>query len=168
MWLALLLPLSVAASAAAEENLLGCRKLEAPEARLACYDRVVDRAQAQITPGAPEGEPRASSLEPTERDEKSVRERLFGRPAAESAQALRQSYGVEAPREIASKVSATERAGDRKLVITLENGQVWRQAETASFALRSGDSVEIEAGLAGAYYLRRNGAGRTIRVKRVR
>jgi hypothetical protein len=27
--------------------------------------------------------------------------------------------------------------------------------------------VQIEAGLAGSYYLRRNGSGRTIRVKRI-
>ena len=54
------------------------------------------------------------------------------------------------------------------LQITLENGQIWRQAEYTSFALRTGDSVEIEAGLAGSYYLRRNAKGRSIRVKRVR
>jgi hypothetical protein len=65
-------------------------------------------------------------------------------------------------------VASSERGGDRLLLIALENGQVWRQAEYTSFALRSGDSVEIEAGLAGSYYLRRNGKGRSIRVKRVR
>ncbi len=168
LWLALLVPLSVAVQASAEDTLLGCRKLDAAEARLACYDRVVDRAREDITPGAPEAAPRASSLEPTTADEQSLRERLFGRPPAESARALRKSYGVEAPQEIASKVAAAERGGDRMLQITLENGQIWRQVEYTSFALRTGDSVEIEAGLAGSYYLRRNAKGRSIRVKRVR
>ncbi len=168
LWLALLVPLSVAAGAAAEDTLLGCRKVDAPEQRLACYDRVVDRARLEITPGAPEGEPRASSSEPTEQDDQSLRERLFGRPPAESARALHKTYGVEAPQEIASNVTAAELGADRQLVITLENGQVWRQAEYTFFPLHAGDSVGIKAGLAGSYHLRRNGRGRTIRVKRIR
>lgn len=53
-------------------------------------------------------------------------------------------------------------------MIELESGQVWRQAETTSFAIDSGDRVEIERGALGAYYLRRVGEGRSIRVKRER
>ena len=101
-------------------------------------------------------------------EEKSLRERLFGRPPAASAETLRKSYGGEAPREISAIVRAVESGGGRLLQITLENGQVWGQEDYGSFSLRAGDSIEIKAGALGSYYLRREGQGRSIRVKRVR
>jgi len=173
-WLALLIPLSATASAAEEESLLSCRMIDAADERLACYDRVVDRTREALTPEAPAPAPRASSSDgPTtsavEGDaDATLRERLFGRPASESERALRKTYGVESPDAIASKASAVARGGDRRLEITLDNGQAWRQEESVSFSVRVGDAIEIKAGALGAYYLQRNGKGRMIRVKRVR
>jgi hypothetical protein len=173
--LALLLSLSATPSAAEDETLLGCRAIEGSEERLACYDRVVDRVNREIAPGVPATEPRVSSSErpaaepPSSEapEDRTLRERLFGRSASESATALRRTYGIETPNEIASKVADAKRMGDKTYQIALENGQVWRQVEAVHFVVKSGDTVEIEAGLAGSYYLRRNGAGRTIRVKRI-
>lgn len=165
LWLALLIPFSAAGES--EETLLGCRATESDEERLACYDRVVDRARESITPGALSGAPRASSSVLPEAADAGLQEGLFGRPPAESAEAFRKSYGVKAAGEISSVVSAVQRGGDRLLQITLENEQVWRQADLESFSVQAGDSIEIKAGALGAYYLRRVGQGRTIRVKRV-
>jgi hypothetical protein len=170
--LALLVPLSVAGAAVAEESLLGCRRIDAAAERLACYDRVVDRARDELAPEAPPPEPQVSSVPAPRAEEapedRTLRERLFGRSESEGAQALRKTYGLDTPNEISASVSAAKLGGDRLLLITLANGQVWKQAETVSFSLHAGDTVEIEAGLAGAYYLRRNGKGRSIRVKRIR
>ena len=166
LWLALLIPFSAASEP--EETLLGCRANESAEERLACYDRVVDRARETITPGTLSGVPRASSSAPPEAEDAGLQEGLFGRPPAASAEAFRKSYGVETARQISSAVSAVQRGGDRLLQITLENEQVWRQVDLESFRVRAGDSIEIKAGALGAYYLRREGKGRTIRVKRVR
>lgn len=166
-WLALLLPLSAAASASAEETLLGCRAIDDAGARLACYDRVVDRVSAKVAPVAPPTEPRASSPASGAADERPRRERTFGRSPQATARELEESYGIETADELTAQVTAVRRGPDRLYVITLENGQVWRQAEAASFVIRAGDSAEIEAGALGAYYLRRNGKGRAIRVKRV-
>ncbi len=168
-WLALLIPLSAAAHAADDETLLSCRKIEAADARLACYDRVVDRAREEITPEAPAEAPRASSSEePADDPDTTLRERLFGRPAEESAQALRRTYGAEPPREISSKATAVSQTGSRLLEVTLENGQVWRQEDYGDFIVKAGDAIEIKAGALGSYYLQRNGKGRTIRVQRIR
>jgi hypothetical protein len=174
-WLALLLPLSVAGLASADETLLACRKVEAADARLACYDRVVDRAREEITPEAPAEEPRApssaapSSAKPKVDDaDATLRERLFGRPAEESAQALRRTYGAEPPKQISSTAAAVSRTGARLFEVTLENGQVWRQEDYGDFILKPGDAIEIEAGALGSYHLQRNGKGRTVRVQRVR
>jgi hypothetical protein len=169
---------------AADETLLGCRKLGADAERLACYDRVVDRVRAEMTPEDSPLAPVASSAatpppalradELSEEapsaeapEDRTLRERLFGRSESEGARALRKTYGLETPDEISATVSEAMRGGDHLLRITLDNGQVWRQAETVKFSMRAGDTVQIEAGVAGAYYLRRNGNGRTIRVKRV-
>ena len=166
LWLALLIPFSAAGES--EETLLGCRATESAEERLACYDRVVDRARESITPGALSGAPRASSSVPAEAADAGLQEALFGRPPAASAETFRKSYGVKAASEISSVVHAVQRGGDRLLQITLENEQVWRQVDLESFSARVGDAVEIKAGALGSYYLRRVGQGRTTRVKRVR
>jgi len=183
--LALLVPLSVATVAAAEETLLGCSKIGAADERLACYDRVVDAVRGELAPEAPPPGLKASSAAAPRADEpraedppaedprseasedRTLRERMFGRSESEGARALRKTYGLETPDEINATVSEAKRGGDHLLLLTLDNGQVWKQAETVRFSAHTGDTVQIEAGLAGAYYLRRNGKGRTIRVKRI-
>jgi hypothetical protein len=168
--LALLVPLSVATPAAAEETLLGCRRIGAADERLACYDRVVDAVREELAPEAPPAEPQASSASAPRAEvpeDRTLSERLFGRSDSEDARALRKTYGLQTAQEISANVSEATRGADRRLLITLDNGQVWRQSETLSFSLHAGDLVDIEAGVAGAYYLRRNGKGRTIRVKRI-
>lgn len=166
LWLALLVPLS----AAAQDTLLGCREIEDAAERVACYDRVVDRISGRNASGSPEnGAPRTPSSGTPADGGGAPQDELFGRSRVESERTLRQTFGIQAPPAgIAVKVAALARAPDRTLVITLDNGQVWRQAELVRFALRAGDAVEIESGALGAFYLRREGQGRTIRVKRVR
>ena len=59
------------------------------------------------------------------------------------------------------------RTADR-VIVTLENGQTWEQAEPeAHLALRPGDTVTIRRGMLGAFYM---SSDRThgLRVKRVR
>jgi hypothetical protein len=163
-WLALLLPLSATPSAAAEETFLGCRAIEDAEQRLACYDRVVDRLRAPAPPEAPAQEPRAAA---SEAPAATASEQGFGRTMSQRAKAIVESFGSEAPEELASRVTTAQLTGAGLYVISLENGQVWRQEEAVSFRIRSGDTAEIKAGALGAFYLRRNGKGRAVRVTRV-
>jgi len=168
-WLLLLVPLSAAAHAADDETLLYCRKIDAANERVACYDRVVDRTRETITPEAPAAAPRAAASEaPSADPDATLREQLFGRSAVESAKALRKTYGAEAPGQISSRAGEVRRTPQRLLELTLENGQVWRQEDYGSFPVRPGDVIDIKAGALGSYYLQRNKRGRTIRVARVR
>jgi hypothetical protein len=164
-WLALLLPLSAASAVAAEETLVGCRAIAEGGARLACYDRVVDRVVAEEAQAAPVKPSVAPPNEAAEGERQ--RERMFGRSPAAKVRTLERSYGIETPDRLTARVAGVTRSADRLVVITLENGQVWRQSESGSFVIGVGDSAEIEAGALGAYYLRRDGKGRAIRVKRV-
>ena len=174
-WLGLLIPLS----ASADETLLGCRSIEVESERLACYDRVVDRVKSEMTPEEPvTAGPRASSFEGAEplrglpasdpHVERSWRERWFGRSESADERTLRERYGAADEQRLVANVATAQRSGDRTWIVTLENGQVWRQTELSSFLVRPGDPVEIEAGALDAYYMRRVGRGKQIRVKRIR
>lgn len=192
-WLALLIPLSAAAEA--PESLLLCREIAGDAERLACYDRVVDRARAQLEPEAaqaasgPATEPRrtdpqtaasaggseapsapaaavAATAVRAEERSRSLGERWFGRSDSEDDRALRDLYGVSEVEELEAEVAAISKMPDRALEITLVNGQRWRQKEAVTFPLRVGDRVEIEKGALGAYYMRRESGGPRIAVKR--
>jgi hypothetical protein len=171
-WLLLLLPLSAAGES--PETLLTCRKIESATERLACYDRVVDRATTELTPEAAPLPPRASSspagaTAEAESDRAALRERGFGRSTEREDRVLREAYGAEEPpSEITADVVGVRRTGDQTVEFTLRNGQVWRQREAEAFALRAGDRVVIETGVFGGYYARRDGGGRRTSVKRVR
>jgi hypothetical protein len=171
LWLALLVPLSAAADEVPPETLLGCRAIADGAERLACYDRVVDRARTVLKADAP-GVPRSSSPEhaaASQGEPAAPGEGAFGRAPGQQDRALRETLGApEAPDSIESIVTAVTRGGDRRLTIVLDNGQTWKQEEFAAFALGVGDPVEIHARLLGAYYLRKGGKGREIRVERLR
>jgi tRNA-dihydrouridine synthase len=52
-------------------------------------------------------------------------------------------------------------------VVTLDNGQVWRQAETrASFEAHAGDAVTVSSGAIGSFWLATDVHNRT-RVERI-
>ncbi|MBM4385794.1 MAG: hypothetical protein FJ091_20795 [Deltaproteobacteria bacterium] len=161
-WLSLLLPLAAAGDPG--ETLLGCRKLSDAAERLACYDRVVDRAAQTIEPEVLATAPRASSSEP----ERSLRERLFGRSVEETDRALRDAYGVQTAAELTAVATAVKRGPDGRVVVTLDNGQVWRQTESRAFPLREGQTVRVREGALGSFYMNPVDGGRTAPVQRVR
>lgn len=168
---ACLLTFLFSAAALAEETLLQCRKIAGDGDRLACYDRVIDRLDGASTrpEQAPGGSTQAAASEPSG-DSPQAQKRsdgLFGRSAATSERALRETLGVERATSQPGVVAAVRRLPDRHLEITLESGQVWRQADSERVHVRAGDSVEIEAGALGAYYLRSSSGGRSVRVKRL-
>jgi hypothetical protein len=116
-----------------------CIKLDAPEARLACYEsrvaavfgqRAAQAAAARTAPPPPAvTEPvqqsQSSSARPRRREEKAQ--------AAEST----------AADDIVSRVNALREVVPNAWQITLENGQVWRQTVSKHYELRQGQQVRI-------------------------
>lgn len=51
-------------------------------------------------------------------------------------------------------------------IVTLGNGQVWRQVE-GRLKVKTGDTVSIQKTVAGGFFLQLNGEGRKVRVRRV-
>lgn len=159
------LPLSAAGQSA--DSLVACRAIAAGDERLACYDRVVDRARAELAPREREhGAPATAEVARGTPELPSAAESGFGR-SAQTAETMRRLYGVEEADSLAGEVAALRKGGDRTLEITLTNRQTWRQKDSTAFSLKVGDRVQIERGALGSYYLRREQGGRRIAVKRV-
>lgn len=180
----LLLPLLVLfplTSAAADlaGGLSQCATLSDGGQRLACFDRLaasIAAAPLAATPVAPN----TAAQSPTAGVAAVAPEPVVpaqapaATPATQpaAAPAASERFGLElqqAPVEQLEQIRATvvKRKKDPygKWVITLDNGQVWKQSESTSFSFAS-DQVTIERGLLGAFYLRADGQNKTIKVKR--
>ncbi|MBE0459401.1 hypothetical protein NDQ71_12650 [Pseudoalteromonas sp. KG3] len=68
--------------------------------------------------------------------------------------------------EISAVVTNVEEAPYGELIITLDNGQQWRQVGSDRLRLTNNDTVVIERGMFNSFLLKKAGQNRSIRVKR--
>lgn len=164
-----------------------CRSLPSDEARLACYDAAADRA-GTATPAAADPPPVAATPPSTEstaaRPAASSasaapatavapaaaavsQEDLFGKNAKEVQRTVEEATGTASVDSLRARVTNLQQAAPDKVVISLDNGQVWRQTTSSNLRLRKGDEIEIERGALGSYILQKVGSKRTMRVQRM-
>lgn len=162
------LALTLPAEAPAEE-LRTCRDLTDDRARLACYDAVVDRGRKgedrgpdsiteKVTAAAP-AEPGATEVNLSQED-------LFGKSSKEVERAVAKATETERIDSLSATVTRLQEYGYDKVLITLDNGQVWKQIDVSSLRLRVGDTVDIERAALGSFMLRKQGNNRRMRVSR--
>lgn len=78
-------------------------------------------------------------------------------------------FARNGPEAIVSPILGDFTGWTGKTVFRLENGQVWRQAESGDYYLPKDDAVAvIQKGVFGAYYLRIEGYGKRVKVRRVK
>ena len=138
-----------------ESNLALCRTIADPLERVACYDAALDAASqesVEITKSQESVEPTAS---PTA-------ESQFGR----SDQSIKDTLEIEDVSEIAYPVIEIRQSPLGRLIIELENGQIWMQTDATRLNLKPGDIVSVRAGLGGSYYLQKTSGSRSVKVKR--
>lgn len=152
---------AVPAAMAAEDpgaSLRACRSEADDAKRLACYDREVDRLGTQAaSPGAA---PAAPALTPEER---------FGRTGAMNREEADRKK--EEPRQL-SELNATVTEiwtrADGLMVLTLDNGQIWKQVRPDSlFRLKVNEKVKIQPAALGSFLLS-GPTKRSTRVSRVK
>lgn len=68
--------------------------------------------------------------------------------------------------ELTATVTSVEEAPYGELIITLDNGQQWRQIGSDRMRLNTNDIVIIERGMFNSFLLKKQGKSRSIRVKR--
>jgi hypothetical protein len=144
---------AVAAESAHEKvppELRSCMSIERNTERLSCYDRgiaVLVGAEGAITPSA---------------------ESSFGMVArTPRAEATRSDATSEGVQKVSGKVTALALANDGTAVVTLDNGQVWRQLSGGQLLLKVGDDVEINRAALGSFQMKVP-SGRSGKMKRVR
>ncbi len=145
----LLLLLSVLPTSAAADDLMKCRLLENINARVACYDAYVDQRAGSASKNAPDAE------------------ELFGSTEAEVNEIIEEQLEIEQLEEMAATVTQLRDSASGKRVLTLDNGQVWRQLDNKQLRITEGDTVVIRKASLGSFRLRKQTGGRTIGVKRI-
>lgn len=74
----------------------------------------------------------------------------------------------EAPDSIQAKIEKLREAAYGKRVITLDNGQVWRQNDSTRVTWDEGDAVVVERALFGSFMMKKVGGARSMRVRRLK
>ena len=72
------------------------------------------------------------------------------------------------PDDLTGKVVAVAELRYGKIVVTLDNGQVWAQQEVPDFTLQMGDVITIRRGLLGALWMVSPSGHAQVRVQRVK
>ncbi|MDP2325283.1 MAG: hypothetical protein Q8N51_14830 [Gammaproteobacteria bacterium] len=140
--LATLLALTAAATAS---DLTSCISITDDQQRLACYDRLAERAAPVIT--SPEA--------------------LFGLEPTATTRLLQQRLGDEPIDVLDQQVIAISRDPFNKLQISLDNGQQWLQIDSGRLRLKVGDIIRIRRASLGSYLLYLQTGGRSLRVRRI-
>ena len=185
--IATFLLVTVAATAQADaltDELAVCRDLPSTvEARLICYDNAVDRnkpqartspptsstpqpAPAAEAPAAPAPAPAAAATTSIAPAPELSQEELFGKSGDEVQQAVEEVSGTARIESLSATVAKLQKSGNGKIVVTLDNGQTWRQSDSTDLRLRTGDEIRIRRALLGSYMMQKVGSKRSMRVKR--
>ncbi len=163
-------------SQAAELSLKSCSAIEDPVERLACYDKLagrlpVDAAKASdTTPGKVEPvASKADVIAPTAPAVTSTVPAVEPTPNAEASFGLEHKVKEERPDELQLKWTEKKKDAYGKWIITLENGQVWRQTDSRRFYFTNSEQlVVISRGIFGSFFLEEPERNDGIRVKRIK
>lgn len=158
-----------------------CAAVPGDDDRLACYDQAFGRPNSNPTPGvaaAPPAPAPSATVAPTNTAP------VATVPSAAAAAQGREEFGLS---EVAKRARDPEKARESmpesitavvarlsmrptgEAVVSLDNGQVWEQAETAttSVRLKAGDAVTIRKAALGSYVLV-TPSRMSVRVRRIR
>jgi hypothetical protein len=183
----LLLGLTAAASAGPTEDTLRamdqCAGVADKDQRLACFDALAQQVKQAVMRLPRSGPPSAEEQKSWFGFDFGA---LFG--TAPSQQTTPEKFGSETvpqppPKEgeapppepidsITVKVTDVAYSPYGKVIVFLDNGQVWRQIEAdtehAMLAKNGGDAVTISRGMLNSYNMKVEGSNKTYKVKRVK
>lgn len=179
--LAFSLPCAAAFADALKDELRVCRDLTDDDVRLICYDAAVDRSKqgAYSNPAAaPAKQPAPVPAEPANPSAVAgtaaaagtaaslSQEDLFGKSGDEVERTVEEVTGDERIDSLSATVTRLHQYNYDRVLITLDNGQVWKQVDSSSLRVRVGDAVDIERASLGSFMLRKKGSKRSMRVSR--
>jgi mannose-6-phosphate isomerase class I len=71
-------------------------------------------------------------------------------------------------KEIQAQVVLVKKGTHGKQIITLNNGQVWRQTDSTYLKLRKGQAIIIKRGAMGSFFIGKHSTNKRIRAKRIK
>jgi hypothetical protein len=155
---------------AATLSLESCAAMEDPVERLACYDTLAGRLNAD-TAKANSAAPGAEVISGDNPVMSSTAPAVEPTPDAEAIFGLehKQKQEGKLPDKLQLKWTSKEKDAYGKWIVTLENGQVWHQTDSVRFRFVNPEQwVVISRGLLNSFFLGEPGRNGSIRVKRVR
>ncbi|AQS38202.1 hypothetical protein Sps_03055 [Shewanella psychrophila] len=165
---------STQATAGLEQDLLSCSAKADKLDRLICYDQIsasVKSASKVTNSISPSTAPATTVVATTSvaATSQSVTAIPTTLPAniEDDFGNLKKKEG-EAVKKIFLEVDTIKKDVYGALRITFKNSQVWKQTESKRFKLESGQTVYIEKGAFGAFYLGVKDRNSTIKVKRLK
>ncbi len=167
------------------EALAHCASIAVDTQRLQCFDKLVAKKQLvkkTHTPNKTTQSLAETKQEPTRATTTAVVTaepvKIVAETATKTATAsLAANFGLE---HIKSKevrqfdhvefvVKSAKLSLRKKWRLTLENGQVWHATELVSgVKFKQGDVVVIKRGILNAFYIKKKGSKRSVRVKRIK
>jgi hypothetical protein len=160
-----------------------CVNLQSPEERLACFERQVDAVapQSRTAPAAAQPETRSSGSAPalppvTPESATGTLPESAGAPTPSEHLTSKQPEQTassarpldESPAEFVATVTALRETVPNAYLITLDNGQVWRQNRPQEYLLQPGQRVTLRATRWGhSYRLSGDSLNGFIQVERV-
>ncbi|MDH3589587.1 MAG: hypothetical protein OEQ74_09300 [Gammaproteobacteria bacterium] len=184
--LAICIVLLIGTQAQAEDdNFRSCTAIENDAARLSCYDTAADRymeieavttspvaAEPPATP-TPPATPAPPVVQTERRPPVKIPSSRIPESSHEPAGTGEDGFGLEYTKlkkgeTISSRYDGEFTGWSGRTIFRLENGQVWRQAESGRFrASIDRPMLIIERGAFNSYRLRVEGMNRSLRVKRI-
>ena len=159
-----------------------CVKLQAPEERLACYERQVDAAEKRrathagdspAAASAPQAAPLPAAPATSAATAPSAGRRTANTPGRHAERDPPEDNSAQDKYEqtstIVAMVAALKQTVPNAYLITLDNGQVWRQNYPQWYPLQPGQRVTLSGTRwGGSYHLRSDELQGFIQVERVR
>ncbi|WP_444884288.1 hypothetical protein [Microbulbifer sp. PSTR4-B] len=75
---------------------------------------------------------------------------------------------VETPESIEARITEIQESTHNKKIITLENGQIWKQNDTGRIFWKAGDLIIVERAMFGSFFMKPANGGKKMRVKRLK
>ncbi len=155
---------------AAEEALTKCRQIEEIAKRVVCYDKIVDSHFPVETAPPPETTLLPETTPPPEISKSNAvpdAQFLFGKTDADANRIVEASLAIKQIGQIEAEVTDVRKSAIKKLTVTLDNGQIWRQLDNQPMLLKSGETVIVRKASLGSFLMQKQSGSRSIRVKRV-
>jgi hypothetical protein len=164
-----------------ESRILDCSIITNNESRISCYDQIADglskvkdaperleteSSQAKTSPSDPV---QPQTVAPVATEKTTEPEALFGKSNEAVDEVVREKLKIESLDQIRSPVVKVQSDYADKLIVFLENDQVWKQKEaSASWRIKVGEVAVISKASFGSFLMKAENRKKSIRAERLR